>query len=45
MFFLKANAQNYGLDMTFGNNGKTILSSKPVPVNVFYENDIGIKLI
>lgn len=39
MFFLKANAQNYGLDMTFGNNGKTILSSKPVPVNVFYEND------
>lgn len=37
--FLKISfSQNIGLDTSFGNNGRTIISSKPEPTNVFYEN-------
>lgn len=37
--FVTANSQNFGLDTTFGNNGKTILSVTLAPIKVFFENN------
>lgn len=36
--FVSTNSQNLGLDTTFGNNGKTILSLTSSPIKVFFEN-------
>lgn len=32
-------SQNIGLDTTFGNNGKTVLSVSSLPIKVFFENN------
>ena len=37
--FVSIKAQNLGLDTTFGNNGKTILSVNSAPIKVFFENN------
>ena len=42
IFFLSLmslNAQSYQIDSTFGNNGKSIISSNYAPISVFYENN------